>query len=110
MGLYESDHLDIPGMKGLHLFLFFMSNCSQRARLGGCCHLVEFDRQDSEVESFEIHAGRVGSLLGRGVAYEPSGQNASRLAVFTDGLAGHQCHSITVYALYQSFTASRQIE
>jgi len=52
MGLYESDHLDIPGMKGLHLFHFVMSNCSQRARLGGGCHLVEFDRQGSEVESF----------------------------------------------------------
>jgi glutathione S-transferase len=34
MGLYESDHPDIPGMKGLHLFHFVMSNCSQRARLG----------------------------------------------------------------------------
>ena len=34
MGLYESDHPDVPGMKGLHLFHFFLSNCSQRARLG----------------------------------------------------------------------------
>ena len=34
MGLYESDHPDIPGMKGLHLFHFVMSNCSQRVRLG----------------------------------------------------------------------------
>jgi glutathione S-transferase len=34
MGLYESDHPDVPGMKGLHLFHFVMSNCSQRVRLG----------------------------------------------------------------------------
>jgi glutathione S-transferase len=34
MGLYESDHPEIPGMKGLHLFHFVMSNCSQRVRLG----------------------------------------------------------------------------
>jgi len=34
MGLYESDHPDVPGMKGLHLFHFVLSNCSQRARLG----------------------------------------------------------------------------
>jgi glutathione S-transferase len=33
MGLYDSDHPDVPGMKGLHLFHFMMSNCSQRARL-----------------------------------------------------------------------------
>jgi glutathione S-transferase len=33
MGLYESDHPDVPGMKGLHLFHFVMSNCSQRVRL-----------------------------------------------------------------------------
>jgi glutathione S-transferase len=34
MGLYESDHPDVAGMKGLHLFHFVMSNCSQRVRLG----------------------------------------------------------------------------
>jgi len=34
MGLYESDHPDVPGMKGLHLFHFALSNCSQRVRLG----------------------------------------------------------------------------
>ena len=34
MGLYDSDHPDIPGMKGLHLFHFVMSNCSQRVRIG----------------------------------------------------------------------------
>jgi glutathione S-transferase len=34
MGLYESDHPDVPGMKGLHLFHFTVSNCSQRVRLG----------------------------------------------------------------------------
>ena len=34
MGLYESDHPDVPNMKGLHLFHFAMSNCSQRVRLG----------------------------------------------------------------------------
>ena len=34
MGLYESDHPDVPGMRGLHLFHFVMSNCSQRVRLG----------------------------------------------------------------------------
>ena len=34
MGLYESDHPDVAGMKGLHLYHFVMSNCSQRARLG----------------------------------------------------------------------------
>ena len=34
MGLYESDHPDVPGMKGLHLFHFVMSNCSQRVRIG----------------------------------------------------------------------------
>jgi glutathione S-transferase len=34
MGLYESDHPDIPRMKGLHLFHFMLSNCSQRVRLG----------------------------------------------------------------------------
>ena len=33
MGLYASDHPDIPAMKGLHLFHFMMSNCSQRVRL-----------------------------------------------------------------------------
>jgi glutathione S-transferase len=33
MGLYESDHADVPGMQGLHLFHFMMSNCSQRVRL-----------------------------------------------------------------------------
>ena len=34
MGLYASDHPDVPGMQGLHLFHFMLSNCSQRARLG----------------------------------------------------------------------------
>lgn len=34
MGLYASDHPDVPRMKGLHLFHFMLSNCSQRARLG----------------------------------------------------------------------------
>ncbi len=34
MGLYKSDHPDVPGMSGLHLFHFGMSNCSQRVRLG----------------------------------------------------------------------------
>jgi glutathione S-transferase len=34
MGLYASDHPDVPGMRGLHLFHFVLSNCSQRARLG----------------------------------------------------------------------------
>ncbi len=33
MGLYESDHPDVPQMKGLHLFHFVMSNCSQRVRI-----------------------------------------------------------------------------
>jgi glutathione S-transferase len=33
MGLYESDHPDVAGMKGLHLFHFVMSNCSQRVRI-----------------------------------------------------------------------------
>lgn len=34
MGLYESDHPEVHGMTGLHLFHFAMSNCSQRVRLG----------------------------------------------------------------------------
>ena len=34
MGLYPSDHPDVPGMRGLHLFHFVLSNCSQRVRLG----------------------------------------------------------------------------
>ena len=34
MGLFASDHPDVPGMRGLHLFHFVMSNCSQRVRLG----------------------------------------------------------------------------
>lgn len=34
MGLYASDHPDVPGMQGLHLFHFMLSNCSQRVRLG----------------------------------------------------------------------------
>ena len=34
MGLYESDHPDVARMKGLHLFHFVLSNCSQRVRLG----------------------------------------------------------------------------
>ena len=34
MGLHRSDHPDVPGMKGLHLFHFVLSNCSQRVRLG----------------------------------------------------------------------------
>lgn len=34
MGLYASDHPDVPNLKGLHLFHFVMSNCSQRVRLG----------------------------------------------------------------------------
>lgn len=33
MGLYASDHPDVPGMRGLHLFHFTVSNCSQRVRL-----------------------------------------------------------------------------
>lgn len=33
MGLYDSDHPDVPTMKGLHLFHFVMSNCSQRVRI-----------------------------------------------------------------------------
>jgi len=33
MGLYPSDHPDVPQMKGLHLFHFVMSNCSQRVRI-----------------------------------------------------------------------------
>ncbi len=33
MGIIESDHPDVKGMKGLHLFHFVLSNCSQRARL-----------------------------------------------------------------------------
>jgi len=34
MGLYESDHPDVPAMKGLPLFHFLLSNCSQRVRIG----------------------------------------------------------------------------
>ena len=34
MGLHESDHPGLPEMKGLHLFHFVLSNCSQRVRLG----------------------------------------------------------------------------
>lgn len=34
MGLCASDHPDVPGMRGLHLFHFMLSNCSQRVRLG----------------------------------------------------------------------------
>lgn len=33
MGLYVSDHPGVPAMRGLHLFHFVMSNCSQRVRL-----------------------------------------------------------------------------
>ena len=33
MGLYTSDRPDVPGMRGLHLFHFVMSNCSQRVRI-----------------------------------------------------------------------------
>ena len=33
MSLYVSDHPDVPAMKGLHLFHFSLSNCSQRVRL-----------------------------------------------------------------------------
>ncbi len=33
MGLYASDHPDVPGLKGLHLYHFMLSNCSQRTRL-----------------------------------------------------------------------------
>ena len=33
MGLWESDHPEVPGLKGLHLFHFVLSNCSQRVRL-----------------------------------------------------------------------------
>lgn len=33
MGLYTSDHPEVPGMRGLHLFHFMLSNCSQRVRL-----------------------------------------------------------------------------
>jgi len=33
MGLYTSDHPDIPAMTGLHLYHFALSNCSQRVRL-----------------------------------------------------------------------------
>lgn len=33
MGLHHSDHPDVPAMKGLHLFHFVLSNCSQRVRL-----------------------------------------------------------------------------
>lgn len=33
MGLYQSDHPDVPGMKGIHLFHFVASNCSQRVRI-----------------------------------------------------------------------------
>jgi hypothetical protein len=29
MGLYASDHPDVPGMQGLHRFHFMLSNCSQ---------------------------------------------------------------------------------
>jgi glutathione S-transferase len=34
MPIYASDHPDVPGMKGLHLFHFVLSNCSQRVRFG----------------------------------------------------------------------------
>jgi glutathione S-transferase len=34
MGLYHSDHPDIPAMKGVHLYHFVLSNCSQRVRIG----------------------------------------------------------------------------
>ena len=33
MGLYESDHPDVPNLKGLHPYHFTVSNCSQRVRL-----------------------------------------------------------------------------
>jgi glutathione S-transferase len=33
MALYTSDHPDIPKMRGLHLFHFAISNCSQRVRM-----------------------------------------------------------------------------
>lgn len=33
MGLHASDHPDVPGMRGLHLFHFVLSNCSQRVRI-----------------------------------------------------------------------------
>lgn len=34
MGPYESIHPGVKEMQGLHLLHFFLSNCSQRARLG----------------------------------------------------------------------------
>lgn len=33
MAFHTSDHPDVPSMKGLHLFHFMLSNCSQRVRL-----------------------------------------------------------------------------
>jgi len=33
LGLYASNHPDVPGMRGIHLFHFVMSNCSQRVRI-----------------------------------------------------------------------------
>jgi glutathione S-transferase len=33
MGFYQSEHPDVPGMRGLHLFHFVLSNCSQRVRI-----------------------------------------------------------------------------
>jgi glutathione S-transferase len=33
MGFYESDHPDVPGLRGLHLYHFVLSNCSQRVRI-----------------------------------------------------------------------------
>ena len=33
MGLIESANQEVKGLRGLHLYHFFMSNCSQRARL-----------------------------------------------------------------------------
>ncbi len=33
MAFHTSDHPDVPSMKGLHLFHFVLSNCSQRVRL-----------------------------------------------------------------------------
>lgn len=34
MGIHVGDHPDVPGMTGLHLFHFAMSNRSQRVRVG----------------------------------------------------------------------------
>lgn len=67
MGTITSDHPDVPAMRGLHLFHFVLSNCSQRVRLALEEKRLEWTSHHLDLPSNEHVTGDYRRINPRGV-------------------------------------------